>query len=629
MSCGISIVAVSGVTDTSGNITSIRVEGTAQDCDAVIVQVNSAGIPNSPRQASVSGGVWSVEIPRTEFTGAVRCGQSIEAIAVCRNDRNCLARSNDKPLECRSACPRITITLVSIGDECVNGRRSVTLRAAILTSVVPTIVEWDYGDGSSATAISVIDGQVIETTHDFLVGVSHQVALRVVYPDECRAGTLNLGQLPPCPAAECPSAARLELVDAQGVVHDPAECVPEGRYQVRVVQPTGGALAYHWTRDNTSDPGATGSNYPVSVSTTSPNVTVAVAVVDTAHPQCPPLPAAITVRSCERCPAISLSHDSECTSQGRRDVTWRVGVQNATSTTRVEVDLGDGTTSDPIDIPPGAEAQLPPHGYTVPGSVTASVRVISPRGCEGQSRTVELRRCGASDDDETTDDGAIDWCSILRFVAILFFGLFGLSLGILLCPAFVHGAPPQIVALVSGISAAVSGGLFVVAIIAWSLLCRPRLCDYLAMAWQGLFLVSIVFIYFWACPACVHIGLVGLFVLMAAGVAMALWIGLCRPTLCAIFNQLLLLAIVFDIVGLLEIVFGWCVITSFPAAAIIYAAAIVIFNLVAYWGQQTHCRITPARAQAASPRLRSTATLTRAAAVQPKKGACKCQDHDH
>ncbi len=636
MACTITINDVRGILNADGTtLSAVRVSGTASDCDEVKITAIMGGDAVS-RTVGVSQGSWSVDIPAQDFRVAVSCGQSIRVDVTCTGG-DCSSQFGPKPLECGPGCPSATVSVVSIADGCVNGRRAVDLRAVVSTSSSPTIVEWDFGDGSTGTSVVVADGQVVDISHDYVAGNSYTARLTIVFPEGCPAIELPV-QLAECEPSDCPTTVQLEVVNPQGRVVrlSSVDCVPSGRYRVRVVRPSGQGLRFTWSRNGQQDASVSGDTYSVSVGAASPSVTVTVTVDQPDRPECLPASGGVTLEACDPCPnvAVSVANPGSCDASGNVPVSWRVQSAPAGQDVRVQLDFGDGSVSPEATIPAGGgEHVFDAHPYAAPGTYTPVVRVIAPRGCGDVSGPpLELDACEPRNGGGGGGDGSIDWCSILRFTTILLFGLFALALGILLCPMMLMGAPPDIVAIVAGIGVAVTAVLFIISLIAWAVVCRPDWCDFLELAWQVLFLAAAVMIYFWACPACAHVGWVGLGLLVVAAILFAVWIGLCRPEPCAVFNRLMLLAVVFDIVAALEILAGWCVITSQPVLAGVYAAFVAAFTAFAFWGQQTYCRIAPAAAaRLAAPRALSASSArslraTRARTTAPDK-KCKCQEH--
>lgn len=645
MACSISIenlVAIVGSNGTSVEL--VRVSGTAQECEQVVVRIVSTGIRPNPVMVDVVAGQWQLEIPAAEFEGEVRCGQKIAVVVQCRGNERCEAHFADKPLRCSNPCPTFELKVLSVADQCEDGRRIVTLQAVVHTDVTPTVVEWDFGDGSDGTSQVVTDGQTITVDHPYLVGSNYDATLNVTFPLNCQSPTLRITGLAPCPAIECPSTARLRLVGTNGrpVRLGPDGCVPRGRYRVRVVEPTGDDLRYTWSRNGERDGTYTEDSYPLAVGANADPFTISVSVDRPDDPECPPLSAAIEIKACNTCPPglqIAAASVGACDANGQIAVVWRVSKGASSVDPQVQVDFGDGTSTAPFQLGAGAASvDLPAHAYAGAGNPTATVRVIDPPNCDPASSELQLSPCRETPPPPPPE---IDWCSILLFMTMLMFGIFVLSVALVLCPAFVMGAPPEYVILGAAIAAAASGVFFMIALLLWSIVCRPNLCDLLGLAWKLLFLGGVVGIYYFACPACLHVGVMGAVMLLMAVGAFVTWLSVCRPNVCSVFNQLVLLTMVFDIVALLNLVLGWCVLASAPVLAGVYAAAVAAFNIFAITGQQRYCRITPlatlsglssARmALVNTPAGEATAATiaARAPATPEPKHKCKCQDHPH
>lgn len=85
-------------------------------------------------------------------------------------------------------------------------------------------------------------------------------------------------------------------------------------------------------------------------------------------------------------------------------------------------------------------------------------------------------------------------------------------------------------------------------------------------------------------------GLAGL-LLSGALLTFLYWLRECRPDACTIFNELVLVMVALDMVTLLEIILGGCVLTNNWWGALFWVVLIASLNLVAVAGQQRYCRL--------------------------------------
>ena len=97
------------------------------------------------------------------------------------------------------------------------------------------------------------------------------------------------------------------------------------------------------------------------------------------------------------------------------------------------------------------------------------------------------------------------------------------------------------------------------------------------------------FLYVAFCPACLVWGIVSLLALGAFVTLFFWWLFGCRPTRCRVFQELLFLMIHVDLVEVLQMVLGNCIITSNPAFAGSWALILTVFTTLAYWGTRAYC----------------------------------------
>ncbi|MFN2348309.1 MAG: hypothetical protein ABR558_01875, partial [Thioalkalivibrio sp.] len=85
------------------------------------------------------------------------------------------------------------------------------------------------------------------------------------------------------------------------------------------------------------------------------------------------------------------------------------------------------------------------------------------------------------------------------------------------------------------------------------------------------------------CPGCSWL-LAGFLVWALAAWFYMMWLRECRPSVCQRWAEWLLALIAFDIAALLEIALSFCVITSNPVLAALWALFVIVFNVIVYQG---------------------------------------------
>jgi hypothetical protein len=185
--------------------------------------------------------------------------------------------------------------------------------------------------------------------------------------------------------------------------------------------------------------------------------------------------------------------------------------------------------------------------------------------------SVVLRTCPPKVDN--SEDGFIP-CLLFKVLALLGLGLAFLGAVLLLCPAVAIPLPAS-VTLAIGIGLVIGGAfLLALGLSLWLLICRPDACDWLAFLWQSLVLLGLVLIYAGFCPGCSWM-LLGVVPLLLGVGASVLWGRNCNVTRCRVLSEWIsLFTFVVNVVAILEIVLGMCVITSQPIASGIWALMI-------------------------------------------------------
>lgn len=615
MACSVTITSVTGHRATAADPPNrLVVSGTATGCDSgeiiVTISPNVAGAP--PATGTIhSDGTWEVTLqagvdyPR----GRIACGQTVKIDAACVDNSNCKTSNPPGPLACVEdsppSCPTLLLEITGTGQCDANGKRSVTFRVTNQTPQVETAVMWNFGDGGSDTPANVLN-QSTPTgtqTHAFAPTGSYTVSVSVLTPSGCSASATQIvvSNLAACPAPDCPQSVILKVLDAQGreVTVDPNQCLPPGRYTVRVDQPNDTGLVFSWSLNGTLQPTAQTRDFTFNLPADGTQNRIDVSV---RKGSCPAVPAGVTLVGCrdQSCPTFGVAtvQIGECDANRRRPVTITVAVPaSGVGGATLQLDFGDGSpTASATVVGPNATATFGPHSYQPPGPFTAVLSVTDPKGCRGLQIPVgPLDTCERRPPPPPPpDDGGFDLCSILFFLALLGLCAAVLGLGLLLCPAFAMPVIPAQAALVIG-GSLLAGGAAIgfIALIAWAIICRPSICAWLKLATAFFFIAGIVLTYFWACPACAFLAIPGLICLGISIVLFLVWLNRCRPSACSIFTDMLLISIVFDIVAFAQILLGWCVLTSNWVVALLYAAFVITFNTIAIIGQRNSCRIDP------------------------------------
>jgi hypothetical protein len=184
---------------------------------------------------------------------------------------------------------------------------------------------------------------------------------------------------------------------------------------------------------------------------------------------------------------------------------------------------------------------------------------------------------------------SFDLCTLLRFVILMAAGFACIALILWLCPGFSYGTIPPQYSWIPGVAFAGFVGIAFVAALIWEVVCRPSWCSFLALCWELLFIIGAILTYAGFCPGCPWF-LIGIAVFALSVILFSFWTWRCRPTICTVFSELLFVTIAFDITNLIEIVLGFCVLTSRPQAALGWALAVAAFNVFVLAGlNQNRC----------------------------------------
>ncbi len=323
-------------------------------------------------------------------------------LAVCDDDDRC--RDSvvwDQVIDCiGSSCPAVTVT-VDVGDQCVDGTRSVSLSLLADPFTSGLAADVDFGDGSPNETVSftsvTVAGTAIGMTsvvHTYSVpgtgATTFQVTVTIAGRVECVTRVdvpIDRCRVPDKqPPQGCPvDQLTLQLFDANGTdvtaQAEAGECLPPGRYVVRSnVVPAGVTDLFNWWVDGIA--AAVGQLDVVAIADEQLTIDLAtefrsVSVVAAScasdgidlrpcpKPCCPDL-SGVTASCLPRCPP---STNSTLTATG-------------TDIECAEVfawEFGDGTTAE-------TAGPTTTHTYASLGVFDAAVTIVRPERC-GRPRT--------------------------------------------------------------------------------------------------------------------------------------------------------------------------------------------------------------------------------------------------
>lgn len=254
--CEIRAVQIFGLTDNTGQIISLVADGTTEDCNQIYVAIErmSPDVTTSTRTVTANAaGQWRAVFNSADGDFNSRdfvCGEILLKVhATCVSDTNCQDTREFKQLACGTtspplppppqqpiqSCPETSVTPPSIGEDCVNGRRSVAI-SGVVTPAPDTIVSarMVLNDLNGQT-VAVIDEAFGQTAQFSLGGAASAVdvlpgeyvaRLEITRPNYCGANT-EPASVSPCP--EVPGAPDIqEPPDAPDTREPPsAPTVPE------------------------------------------------------------------------------------------------------------------------------------------------------------------------------------------------------------------------------------------------------------------------------------------------------------------------------------------------------------------------------------------------------------------
>lgn len=225
--CEVTVIQVFGLTDNAGQLVSLIADGTAVDCNQIRVTIERTS-PNATTSTQIftanTVGQWRAVFDSANGDFDARdfeCGDILLTVkAVCVADTNCDATEEFKQLACGptpppmppppsqpiQVCPDTSIGPPIIGEECVNGRRSVVISGVVTPEAGTTVSARIVLNDASGQTVAVIDEAFGQTAQFSLGGAAHAVdmlpgeyvaRLEVTRPPYCGANTEPV-RLSPC-----------------------------------------------------------------------------------------------------------------------------------------------------------------------------------------------------------------------------------------------------------------------------------------------------------------------------------------------------------------------------------------------------------------------------------------------
>ena len=484
-------------------------------------------------------------------------------------------------------CPEtVSLEVTSLGgrpidpDECLPSGQYVIR----ITEPVGDNIEYSW----SVDNILQQDENTASFSYELPANEEHEIQVSVSQAD-CPAvpGSVSLNACEEQHPLDCPETVRLVVFNERRIPVQPADdCLPPGRYTIEVEDPVGAEFAYVWSVDGQVQVGEDENRFSYDLAEGG-SVDVAVSVE---LEGCHPVPAGVKLVGCEEPPDCSQdSVELVVEDQGGNVVPTSAAdcLEPGTYTVRVLTPSGDDVTySWSVDSQVAEDELESDFTFDLTADASHLIQVsVTRSGCEPISGGVALRDCPES-------SSSIDFCLILRVFVLLGAGIALLGLALLACPLFA--APvldPVVAAIIGGIMAAVGTVVFLISLLLWVVICRPNLCDWLILGWQIAAFATFIFFYIAFCPACLWLGGLGL---LAFGLFIFLfvsWLQACRPNRCEIFQEFLFVMIHIDLIVLLEIIIGVCILTAIPLFAAVWALVILGFTFLAYWGMRHFCSI--------------------------------------
>jgi len=138
-----------------------------------------------------------------------------------------------------------------------------------------------------------------------------------------------------------------------------------------------------------------------------------------------------------------------------------------------------------------------------------------------------ILQCG---DTETGDCCSMICCMVFKILVLLGFGLTLLGAILMYCPGGI--CDPKAMDHI-GYSLRIWGFiLFVIGLLFWFVLCRPKKCDWIAFLWQAFILAGWLMIYAGFCPECFRMVYIGLALFVLGLLLYFWWLRTCDVNVC-------------------------------------------------------------------------------------------------
>jgi hypothetical protein len=548
VACTITITSVVG----DSPLTTVHVAGTVTvgGCASVSVTLECTPGTGSTVVVPVDAlGNWAADFTSLAGLGCA-CSKPFVVHAKC-TDADCTPAVTKGPLPCPPpGCPTAMVTVTDLG--CVappNGLRTIRLDA-VISGMGSIVTEWDFGDGTSATASPLL---VYSVTHAYATPGPFTATLNVILPTGCPpAAVVTVGPLDRCPT-NCPDATvAVNVVGCAGA----GGAVAVATFAVTLVPPTSGCT-FHWnfgdggtavtTVPSAAHTYATPGTYAVSVAVVCGATCVTSAGVTTVVPSCCPtiLSVSGTVSGC-------VDSDSTAT------VTWVATTDPPASPGTFFWDYSDGVTAT-TTAPTHTRVYNSTGTKAVDVAYTSPIPICPPTSASG---AVSVPACGDGGGGSTA-------CGVSTIIIAI---LTALVLGAVIIGAvatFCLGLPLPgwYWGLVAGFAIAIGviiGLTYLLCAIGWCP-CLNR-CDWLKIAWIAAVAAAVIALYFGGCCGGWWWAIiVGLFA--SAGVALKAWRDNCHPSTCEV-----VLTLVVALATVAGMLFGF-IQTLGPLTAVLTACA--------------------------------------------------------
>lgn len=228
--------------------------------ESQIADVNSL---NPDYQRVANGGLWSWG-RLTKQLPPFPCGSTVRIRVSCAADPTCFVE-RDFVINC-DACPSIELELTNVSP-CNNGLTAATFEVTVTNPVTPAAYEIEFGDNESDSYSFHANENPKIITHDYSNDGTFSAIVNSIIPENCPSSNSVRVVIPPCNNDNCPSNIDFEIIDGNGnrfrvvnnngtfeavannPLHQQVNCLPSGRYTLRVTSPSGAGLTFVWRED--------------------------------------------------------------------------------------------------------------------------------------------------------------------------------------------------------------------------------------------------------------------------------------------------------------------------------------------------------------------------------------------